>query len=153
MIGTNGAHLWTSIQRLDLCQRAPQEHIQCLFKSGEARVYAPGEVIVGSGQEANGVYLVLEGTARMVYWVAGPPTPRFAVVDIVGSGGLYGLVPALDGEPYVAQLEAVTEAKVLFVPKSEFDEELRHHPEVAISLLCQLASLARKAETWLMHTL
>ena len=88
-----------------------------------------------------------------MYWVAGPPAPRFAVVDILGIGRLFGGVPALGSEPYVAQLEALTQAKILFVPKSAFDEELRRHPGVALNLLRQLALLTRKAEAWLLSTL
>ena len=124
-----------------------------MLEVGEERVFAPGEVIVRAGQEAKAVYVVLEGTARMVYWVAGPPAPRFTVVDILGSGRLFGLVPSLDGEPYVAQLEALTEVKVLSVPKEVFNEELLCHPEVALNLLRQLGLLTRKSEAWLLNTL
>ena len=119
----------------------------------EERVFAPGEVIVGAGQPADKVYILVEGSARVVYHVASPPTPRWAVVDIMGAGRLFGIVPALDGEPYVAQLEAMTNAKVLIVDRQAFLVELEDHPEVAMNLMRQLASYIRNTERWLATTL
>jgi CRP-like cAMP-binding protein len=75
------------------------------------------------------------------------------VVDIVGAGRLFGLVPALDGEAYVAQLEAMTSVKVLVINTQAFLHELEDHPEVATNLLRQLASYIRNTERWLVATL
>jgi len=75
------------------------------------------------------------------------------VVDLVGSGRLFGLIPALDGEPYIAQLEAVTETRTLFAPRQAFLDEMENHPEVARNMMLQLASFARKTEGWLISTL
>ena len=71
----------------------------------------------------------------------------------MGAGRLFGIVPALDGEPYVAQLEAMTNAKVLIVDRQAFLVELEDHPEVAMNLMRQLASYIRNTERWLATTL
>ena len=119
----------------------------------EERVYAPGETIVTAGQPATWVYIILEGTARVVYSVDTPPHPRTAVVDLIGAGRLFGLISALDGEPYIAQLEAVSETRVALAPRQAFLDEMEQHPEVAKSLLLQLASFNRKTESWLISSL
>ena len=75
------------------------------------------------------------------------------MVDIVGAGRLFGLVPALDGEPHVEQLEAVVSARVISVSRQAFLDELRDHPEVAGKLLLQLAAYVRNTERWLVATL
>ncbi len=120
---------------------------------GEERVYAPGEVIARSRQEANRVYILLEGTARVVYPVGTAALPSWAVVDIIGAGRLFGLVPALDGEPHVGQLEAVITARVISVSRQAFLHELQDHPEVAGKLLLQLTAYVRNTERWLVATL
>ena len=78
-----------------------------------------------------GLYIILEGTARVVYSVATPPAPRWAVIDLVGAGRLCSLVPILDGEPCVAQLEAMNQTRTLYVPRELLLEEMREHPEAA----------------------
>ena len=60
----------------------------------------------------------------MVYHTGSAGAPRLAVVGILGAGRIYGLVPALDGEPHVAQLEALTETTLLCVGRGAFLEEL-----------------------------
>ncbi len=137
------------IEQLEMCQQFPGEHIQCLLSTGEERVYAPGEVISQAGHEADRVYILMQGSARVVYHAGTADAPRWAVVDILGVGSLYGLVPALDGEPHVAQLEALTEAKLLSVSRVVFLNELKKHPEVAMNLMRQLTSYVRKTERWL----
>lgn len=89
----------------------------------------------------------------MVYSVATPPSPRWAVIDLVGAGRLFGLVPVLDGEPYVAQLEAMNQTRTLYVPKDLLLEEMREHPEAAMNLMRQMAAYVRKTERWLVDIL
>ena len=69
-----------------------------------------------------------------------------AVVDILGAGRIYGLVPALDGELHVAQLEALTETTLLCVGRDALLEKLKNHLEVAMHLLRQVTSYIRKTE-------
>ena len=81
-----------------------------------------------------------------------PPPPRFIVADLVGRGHLFGLVPALDGDPHVAQLEAVTRTRTMFVPRQAFLDELTAHPDVCMSLTVQLVSFLRMTESWLVSS-
>ena len=67
----------------------------------------------------------------MIYSVVTPPAPRWAVIDLVGAGRLFSLVSILDGEPYIAQLEAMNQTRTLYVPRELLLEEMREHPEAA----------------------
>ena len=104
---------------------------------------------MGSGREAHGIRLILEGTARAVYFAEGAPGSRWAVVDLAGPGKIFGVAPALDGEPHLAQLEAVTKTRTVFASRQAFLEELDNHPEVARQLMTQLVGFIRKTERWL----
>ena len=75
------------------------------------------------------------------------------MVDIIGAERLFGLVPALDGEPHVGQLEAITSARVVSVSRQAFLDELRDHPEVAGNLWVQFAAYVRNTERWLVSTI
>ena len=153
MTMNHGPHVSPETKDLAACQQFPEEHIHCLTPGSKEQVYAPGETIVRAGQQADGVHIILEGNARVVYSVATPPAPRWSVVDLLGSGKLFGLVPMLDGEPYVAQLEAITTTRTLFVPRDVLLDELRLHPESGLNLMIQLANFVRKTERWLVNIL
>lgn len=153
MTATHGPHVTDLTQHFSMCQEFPEEHIQCLLPGSIQQVFAPGEVIVKSGEVPSGVHVILEGTARVVYSVATPPSPRWAVIDLVGAGRLFGLVPVLDGEPYVAQLEAINQTRTLYVPKDLLFEEMKEHPEAAMNLMRQIAAYVRKTERWLVDIL
>jgi len=131
MTTTHGRHVTDLTRRFSMSQEFPEEHIQCLLPGSCEGTHAPGDVIVKSGSSPEGVYITLEGTARVVYSVATPPAPRWAVIDLVGPGRLFSLVSILDGEPYIAQLEAMNQTRTLYVPRELLLEEMREYPEAA----------------------
>ena len=131
MTTTHGPHVTDLTRHFSMCQELPEEQIQCLLPGSCEGTRAPGDVIVKSGSSPEGVYIILEGTAGVVYSVATPPAPRWAVIDLVGAGRLCSLVPILDGEPYIAQLEAMNQTRTLYVPRELLLEEMREHPEAA----------------------
>ena len=131
MTTTHGPHVTDLARHFSMCQEFPEEHIQCLLTGSCEGTRAPGDVIVKSGSSPEGVYIILEGTARVVYSVATPPAPRWAVIDLVGSGRLFSLASILDGEPYIAQLEAMNQTRTLYVPRELLLEDMREHPEAA----------------------
>ena len=153
MTTTHGPHVTDLTRHLSMCQEFPEEHIQCLLPGSCEATHSPGDVIVKSGSSPEGVYIILEGTARVVYSVATPPAPRWAVIDLVGAGRLFGLVPVLDGEPYTAQLEAMNQTRTLYVPAELLLEEMKEHPEAAMNLMRQIASYVRKTERCLVDIL
>jgi len=130
MSTTHGPHVTDLTRHFSMCQEFPEEHIQCLLPGSCEGTHAPGDVIVKSGSSPEGVYIILEGTARLVYSVATPPAPRWAVIDLVGAT-VVQFGPILDGEPYIAQLEAMNQTRILYVPRELLLEEMRVHLEAA----------------------
>ena len=63
------------------------------------------------------------------------------------------MASALDGEPYVAQLEAMNETRTIYVRRELLLEEMKEHPEAAMNPRHQIASYVRKTERWLVDIL
>ncbi|MFP6634445.1 MAG: cyclic nucleotide-binding domain-containing protein [Dehalococcoidia bacterium] len=131
MTTTHGPHVTDLTRHFSMCQEFPEEHIQCLLPGSCEGAHSPGDVIVKCGSSPEGVYIILEGTARVVYSVATPPAPRWAVIDLVGAGRLFSLASILDGDSYIAQLEAMNQTRTLYVPRELLLEEIREHREAA----------------------
>ena len=64
----------------------------------------------------------------MVYHAGSAGASRLAVVAILGANRIYDLMPALDWESHVAQLEALAETTLLCIGRDVFFEELKNHP-------------------------
>jgi len=131
MTTTHGPHVTDLTRHFSMCQEFPEEYIQCLLTGSCEETRAPGDVIVKSDSSPEGVYIILEGTARVVYSMASPPAHRWAVIDLVGAGRLFSLAPILDGDPYIAQLDAMNQTRTLHVPRELLLGEMREHPESA----------------------
>jgi CRP-like cAMP-binding protein len=145
MTTDHGEHVSIESKNIARCEHLPHKHIQCLLAPATEMRHDANEVIVSAGQPADGVYVLMEGNARIVY-VSGAAS---AVVGLMRTGELFGLAPALDEGPYRAQLEAMTPTRTLFVPRSDFIQEMEAHPEVATELLRQLSGYVRNVEDWL----
>lgn len=96
------------------------------------RRLAPGEKLFVRGQEADGMYGVIEGSVR----VSGVSTQgRETVLDFYGPGSWFGDVSMLDGLPRAHDADAHGGALILHVQLSDFEELLAIHPELSRALL------------------
>jgi hypothetical protein len=103
----------------------------------EVVTHAPGGVVVRQGEPGDALYVVARGTLRVVK--DGKPLAE------IGRGAVFGEVALLDGAPRVATVEAVTDAEVLRVPRSEFEALLDESPEIARAVIRMLLGYVRAA--------
>jgi len=100
-------------------------------------VLAPGEVVVRQGDPGDALFVVASGTLRIV---KGDKTLRE-----IGRAAVFGEVALLDGAPRAATVEALTDAEVLRVPRSEFEALLDESPEIARAVIRMLLGYLRGA--------
>ena len=111
-----------------------------LFPVGEIaepRSYAPGEVVVRQGDPGDALFVVARGKLRVV---KGDKTLRE-----MDCGAVFGEMALLDGAPRAATVEAMTDAEVLRVPRSEFEALLDESPELARGVIRMLLGYLRGA--------
>lgn len=117
------------------------------------RTLAPGQVAVWEGEDCEAVYFVARGLARMRRMSA---EGRVQVLSYLGSGDAFNLVPALDGGPNLATVEAVTETVLVTTTCGQFQLILNTFPQVARTVLKQFAgeirSLTNMVEQLALHT-
>jgi CRP-like cAMP-binding protein len=66
-----------------------------------------------------------------------------ALLREIGAGAVFGEMALLDGAPRAATVEAVTAAKVLQVPRAEFEALLDESPEIARAVIRMLLGYVR----------
>ena len=105
------------------------------------RTFSSGQVIILEGEPCQAVYFVVQGLVR---------TRRLSlegrehVLAYLGPGESFNLVPALDGQPHLATVDALTDSTLYTIPCEQFRRIMRNHHEVALAVLERLASEVRR---------
>jgi CRP/FNR family cyclic AMP-dependent transcriptional regulator len=103
-----------------------------------ARHYTRGEVIFLEGDEGTALCLIAEGRIRIQ--LTGTDG-REVVINVYGTGEIFGELALLDGEPRSADAIAQDAARVFWLQRGDFEAFLDSHPRAAMTML---ASLSRR---------
>ena len=105
------------------------------------RVFSPGQVVILEGEPCQAVYFVAQGLVRTCRLSR---EGREQVLTYLGPGESFNLVPALDGGPSLASVEAVTDTRLYTIPCEHFRRVMGDHPKVALAVLEHLAAEVRR---------
>lgn len=108
------------------------EMARALTPAGEMRRLECGERLFSSGDAAEGVYLIMKGTARATL-------PGEAGGELVGrtagAGSVLGLPSALCSTRYQFDVEAVEAVEAVFLTTGMVNEILRRQPELCMQVM------------------
>ena len=112
------------------------EQLEVVPQVGRTREFAVGDCVVQVGDEVNpGLWLVLEGTVRVE--VEGE------LLRTIGQGEHFGEMALLTGEPRSADVLAETDLVAMEFTDRHLKALIGREPEVAISMLAELARRLR----------
>ena len=121
------------------------ERLARLIEQGEIVDVAPGDQLIGEGEVADALYVILDGEFDV--------TKRSGKAEIplarVGPGALQGEIAALEGGRRLASVRAVTGGEALRIPVNAMRELLNAGPDVALSVIRTAVSRLRSMEATL----
>jgi signal transduction histidine kinase len=107
------------------------DQLASLVAMGEILDLAPGTTLIREGDQADALYVVLDGELDV--------TKRTGTTEIplarVGPGSLQGEIAALEGGRRLASVRAATQAEVLRIPVGAIRELLAAGPDVALAVI------------------
>ena len=106
----------------------------------QERTFSPGQVVILEGEPCQAAYFVARGVVRTHRL---SPEGREHVLAYLGPGEPFSLVPALDGGPHLAAVDAVTDTTLYTIPCERFRQVMRDHHEVALAVMERLAAEVR----------
>lgn len=115
--------------------------------AGRARVMDldPGAYLIREGEEADGLFVVLDGRLEI--------TTRVGTDDLqvggVGPGEIVGEMALLEHGPRTATVRAVETARTLFIAREEFIGFIETNPRIALELVQTLARRLRSTQAML----
>lgn len=112
-----------------------------------------GARIYGVGERCPGVYVVVSG--RVMLSVGGQPDAN-KVVDLIGSGGHFGLATAILDGPQTVAADALIDSTLVMAPRAMLLEMATAHPELALQIATALSrgivSLTDDIESYSLHS-
>ncbi len=114
--------------------------LEMLAKRLRWKQYGADQQIISHLDESTDVFLVIEGTLRVIVY---SPAGKEVTFRDIGAGEYFGELAAIDGLPRSATVAALTDSLVASMSAEIFWEILRTYPDVAALVLKRLASSVR----------
>ncbi|MEP0323609.1 Crp/Fnr family transcriptional regulator [Bauldia litoralis] len=105
---------------------------------------AATETLFDQGDESDGLYIVVSGIIR-IYLTA--DDTREATINLLEEGEVIGEMALLDGLPRSAGAAALTDAKLIFIPREPFMSLLDTTPRLARQIILMLCERLRAANS------
>lgn len=128
------------MSRTVLFRGLPEEDIETLQAAASLKRYREGETIFFEGDEAHGIYIVMEGRVK-VY--KSSPDGKEQILHIFETGEPFAEVAAFQGGRFPAGAMAVTAGSVLYLPRTELLNIIKKTPHLALNMLAVLSMRLR----------
>ena len=123
------------LQKVDLLEGARSGHLGLLASISEEIEADAGEVLIRAGEPHDALYVIIRGSAEL----SGVGGQTLAA----GDGTAFGTWSLIDSAPSVVGARAVERTRLLRITRSDFQELLADHPELATGMLQALARRLR----------
>lgn len=131
------------LEKVPLFRGCSSEVIDRLAEVTTEFEFAADEPIVRQGQVGNGLYIIVEGGARIV--AGGDEMARF------GPGEFFGELSVIDQQPRAASAFAVGPTQCLALASWDLVAVLEQDSQLALNMLTELAGRLREADAQLRH--
>lgn len=115
--------------------------LRALAARAEERRLARDELLFMAGDEARGLYVIVNGALRAFRTSA---DGREQVLQVERAGATFAEVPTFDDGPYPSNVAAEEDSTVLFISKRDVRQLCQEHPEIALAALRVLAGRLRR---------
>jgi CRP/FNR family transcriptional regulator, cyclic AMP receptor protein len=117
--------------------------IDQILKLGMRKVFKKDSVVFFENEADTSLFVIIEGQVK-VSRVS--DDGKEVILTILGESDFFGEMAILDGSNRSANVTAMTDTEMFIIQRSDFLNLLQTHPEIAISLLVELAHRLRAAD-------
>ena len=132
-----------SLRGIRLLQSLSDAELGTLEQRCRWRRAGAGQQILDRTDEHRDVFFVVEGSVRAVDF---SPSGREVVYAVIGAGGHFGELSAIDGLGRSASVVAIEHCLLAALTPTQFESLILSHPQVAIELLRDLVGIIRTTD-------
>jgi len=130
-----------ALRRATLFKELDDGTLQVVAERAVERRFQKGEVLFIAGEEARGLYVIVEGAVRAF---RGSLDGREQVIHVERAGGTVAEVPVFDDGAYPSTVAAEEDTTCLFIDKRDMRHLCLEHPEITLAALKVLAGRLRR---------
>ena len=130
-----------ALRRTALFGGLEEKELRALAERAVERRRTRNEILFMAGDEAQGLYVVIEGAVRAF---RESPDGREQVIHVERAGASLAEVPVFDEGAYPSTVAAEEDSKVLFIDKRDVQRLCMEHPQIALAALKLLAGRLRR---------
>jgi len=132
------------LQNVPIFADLEEPELRKIEKLGLRRKYKKGNIVVLEKEMGAALFVIISGKVKIVRT---DEDGREVILSIFGPGEFFGEMSLLDGLARSASVVALAKAELFMIHRRDFLKLLNEHPQVAISLLGELTTRLRKADT------
>jgi CRP-like cAMP-binding protein len=121
-----------------------EPELKKIEKLGLRKKYKKGNIVVLEKETGAALFVIITGKVKIVRT---DEDGREVILSIFGPGEFFGEMSLLDGLARSASVVALAKAELFMIHRRDFLKLVHEHPQVAISLLAELTTRLRKADT------
>ena len=119
------------LERVSVFSALSEELRTQIAERSEIIEYGSGEFIVQQGDQGDSLYIIRTGLCGVYLKKNGTLEKRIATID---SGGFFGEMSLLTGEPHSATVRAMEDTSVIMIDKENFSKILTDNPSISVQL-------------------
>ena len=132
---------WATIANIPLFSGLSGDELTKLVEFAPVRRYKARTVLMEKGDEANALYIILDGHVRIF---AQGDEDKEITLNELDAGQYFGELALITDEPRCASAITTTDARLLVVSKPLFTEFLAATPDAALRMIHHLANKVRE---------
>jgi CRP-like cAMP-binding protein len=137
-----GTDLAARLSRAVLFNGLDPEELSRLSGIAREQTLPTGATLFDQGDESDGLYVIVSGIVR-IYLTA--EDSREATINLLEDGEIIGEMALLDGLPRSAGAAALTDVKLIFIPREPFMDLLDNSRKLARQIILTLCERLRAA--------
>jgi len=122
------------LERAELFAACDAEQRRLLAFASEMLDFVAEAVIYSHGDESNGAFVLSSGTISVI----DDPNRPHQAYTVTSPGTVVGEMGLLLKKPRRATVQAVTRARLLYVPRPAFQKLMRQHPDMATQFAARI---------------
>ena len=132
------------LENVPIFAELEEPELKKIEKLGLRKKYKKGNIVVLEKEMGAALFVIISGKVKIVRT---DEDGREVILSIFGPGEFFGEMSLLDGLARSASVVALAKAELFMIHRRDFLKLLHEHPQVAISLLGELTTRLRKADT------